>query len=480
MVTRLLLALASVGVGVSVLGCGGGAGSSGKGGVMAGDGGSGGGAVAGSGGTCGAAGSVDWASRAPPGPVAPAAVVDRHRAAPAGPAARAAVVDRAAARQVGDAAVPAARRRAAARQLLTAAVGTSARARPTARCGAGALNNNGQLGDGTMTDTARPVQVTALGSVVQVSAGDSHTCARKTDGTLWCWGYNNQGTLGDGTTTRRTSPVQVTALGASVVEVSAGGAQTCARKADGTLWCWGGNSDGAVGDGTMTDALTPVQVTALGSDVAEVDAGNAFTCARKTDNTLWCWGANTFGKLGDGTVIGHPLPAQVIALGNMVAHVALGYENVCVLKTDGTTWCWGLNLFGTVGDGTTTDRLTPAQAPSLATDVVQLSLHEAHACARKADGTIWCWGDSHYGSLGLEEGTDDRSVPIQVKGFSGAAVELTTGRYHNCVRLGDGSVWCWGYDTHGELGAGTVSMQPCYESTNYCRPKPAPVVLPCL
>lgn len=328
-------------------------------------------------------------------------------------------------------------------------------------------------------DTARPVQVSVLGNTVaRPSAGDAHTCARKADNTLWCWGSNNGGRLGDGTTTRRTSPVQVSALGASVVDVSCGSAQTCARKIDGTLWCWGSNNLGAVGDGTTTDALSPVQVTALGPDVAEVAAGFGFTCARKTDGTLWCWGKNVSGQLGDGTKVGHLEPAQVTALGNTVAHVAVGYENVCVIKIDGTTWCWGENLFGGVGDGTTTNRLTPTQASSLKTDAVQLSLHEAHACARKKDGTIWCWGDSHYGSLGQEEGSADRSVPIQVTGFSGPAVELATGRCHSCARLGDATVWCWGYDTHGELGAGAVSPQTCYED-DQCRPAPGPVMLAC-
>src|SRR5262249_46728698 len=137
------------------------------------------------------------------------------------------------------------------------------------------------------TAQAAPVQVTGSG-FADVSVGGYHTCARKTDGTLWCWGDNVVGMLGDGTTTNRDVPVQVTALGNSVAEVSAGEDHTCARKTDGTLWCWGYNNDGQLGDGTEVSESPPVQVDALGTGVGQVSAGGDFTCARKTDNSLWC------------------------------------------------------------------------------------------------------------------------------------------------------------------------------------------------
>ena len=159
----------------------------------------------------------------------------------------------------------------------------------------------GAIGDGTTTDQSSPVQVTALGAdVVEVEAGGAHVCARKGDGTLWCWGMNDVGQLGDGTTMSRSSPVQVTTLGASVVGVSAGIRHTCARKADGTLLCWGLNGMGQLGDGTSTDRSSPVQVTALGPAVVDVAAGMYFTCAAKGDSTLWCWGESRNGQLGYG------------------------------------------------------------------------------------------------------------------------------------------------------------------------------------
>ena len=149
------------------------------------------------------------------------------------------------------------------------------------------------------------MQVTALGTnVAEVAAGGGlHMCARKTDGTLWCWGYNLAGQLGDGTTSVGFSPVQVAALGTSVAEVAASGSHTCARKTDGTLWCWGDNSNGQLGDGTKTNSSSPMQVVAAGTNLAEVTAGGSYTCARKTDGTLWCWGDNNNGQLGDGTTL---------------------------------------------------------------------------------------------------------------------------------------------------------------------------------
>jgi hypothetical protein len=199
----------------------------------------------------------------------------------------------------------------------------------------------------------------------EVTAGYYHTCARKQDGTLWCWGNNYHGQLGDGTTASpKPSPVQVTALGTSAVEVAPGYFYTCARKQDGTLWCWGCNSGGKLGDGTTTGTPSPVQVTALGTSAVEVAASFSHTCARKQDGTLWCWGDNYYGQLGDGTTVWPKTsPVQVAALGASAVEVAAGEAHTCARKGDGTLWCWGNNYYGQLGDGTTTDKLSPVQVP---------------------------------------------------------------------------------------------------------------------
>jgi alpha-tubulin suppressor-like RCC1 family protein len=348
---------------------------------------------------------------------------------------------------------------------------TAGSAHTCARKGDGTLwcwgyNVFGQLGDGTTTDRASPVQVTALGtSVVQVAAGSSHTCALEADGSVWCWGLNQQGEIGDGTQTvpGKPTPVQVTALGTSVVQLAAGTFHTCARKGDGTLWCWGDNSGGELGDGTAVEKHSPVQVTALGTSVVEVWASPdaSRTCARKGDGTLWCWGTNSEGEIGDGTVCPPPYPCgksspvQLVAFGTSVVQVSLGELYGCARKGDGTLWCWGN---GYLGDGTDSSLPSPVEVVALGTSVVEVATGQFHTCARKSDGTVWCWGDNLEGELG--NGTTSTGfVPGQVMGLTGA-VELTAGGGHTCARKGDGMIWCWGDNYAGDLGDGTKTARP--------------------
>jgi alpha-tubulin suppressor-like RCC1 family protein len=255
--------------------------------------------------------------------------------------------------------------------------------------------------------------------VADVAAGwGPHTCARKMDSTLWCWGFNGAGQLGDGTTvTPRALPVQVTTLGVTVVEVAAGVAHTCARKMDGTLWCWGHSGKGQVGDGSLdTPKPSPVQVSTLGTDVAGMTAGYEHTCARKGDGTLWCWGDNNSGQLGDGTMTTpRPLPVQVSMLGGAVSQVAAGFYHTCARRSDGTLWCWGDNTWGQLGIGTASPfpRLTPVQVAALGSTVTAVAIGVYHSCATKADRTVWCWGRNNYGLLG-DGTTMDSPTPVQV------------------------------------------------------------------
>src|SRR5262249_36192764 len=154
------------------------------------------------------------------------------------------------------------------------------------------------------------------------------------DGTAWCWGLNSNGQLGDETTTNRTTPVQVAALGANVAKIGLGFTHTCAITTDGRLWCWGANSFGQLGEDTTNDRLAPQPVSAILNTVAEVELGTTSTCARKNDGTLWCWGNNDSGQLGDGTYTVKKAPIQVASLGTAVAQVTAQHDQVCVRKTD--------------------------------------------------------------------------------------------------------------------------------------------------
>jgi alpha-tubulin suppressor-like RCC1 family protein len=333
-------------------------------------------------------------------------------------------------------------------------------------------NSQGQLG--TSRSKSSPAQVAALGvSVVEAALGGGHSCARKEDGTVWCWGDNSYGQLGDGTDLgTSSSPVLVSALGVTAVAVALGTSHTCARKGDGSLWCWGDNSQGQLGDGTLVARSSPVLASALGATAVAVALGTSHTCARKGDGSLWCWGDNSQGQLGDGTTAekGSPvkLPVEAALLGTTAVEVAAGVFHTCARKADGSLWCWGRNAYGQLGDGTLLDRASPVQVAALGTMVVGVALGGHHSCARKADGSLWCWGRNAYGQLG--DGTLlDRASPVQVAALGTTVVGLALGGYHSCARKHDGTLWCWGRNDYGQLGDGTLLDQSS--------PVPVPVPL---
>jgi alpha-tubulin suppressor-like RCC1 family protein len=317
-------------------------------------------------------------------------------------------------------------------------------------------NTHGQIGDNSLTMRPTPVQVTALGgTVAQVSAGGMHTCARKTDGTLWCWGYNGNNQLGDGTAVQRLAPVQVTTLGTTVAQVSAGDYNTCARKTDGTLWCWGLQT----GNSTTPNSASPVQVTTLGTTVAQVSAGGSHSCARKTDGTLWCWGSNNSGELGDGTITSRATPVQVTTLGALVADVSARGDHTCAVRTDGTGVCWGRNDAGQVGDGTLVDRHTPVQ---VTTGAASFTGAFYNTCVRKTNGTLFCWGANNHGQVG-DSSAIFHTTAASVVLLGNTVAAASAGDYFACAVRSDGTLWCWGYNNSGQLGDGssiTVRAQP--------------------
>jgi len=226
-------------------------------------------------------------------------------------------------------------------------------------------NYSGKLGDGTVEDRSSPVLVSGLSEVVAIAAGGDHSLALKVDGTVWAWGDNRSGQLGDGTTTNRCSPVQVSGL-PGVIAVASGEYHSLALKADGTVWSWGDNSSGQLGDGTWTNCIMPVQVSDL-TDVVTIAAGFSHSLALKSDSTVWVWGDNFCGQLGVGTpfIWIYFVPVQVPDLTG-VAKIAAGSDHSLAVKNDGTVWAWGHNNYGQLGDGTATKRTsTPVKVLGL-------------------------------------------------------------------------------------------------------------------
>jgi alpha-tubulin suppressor-like RCC1 family protein len=330
-------------------------------------------------------------------------------------------------------------------------------------------NNYGQLGDGTASDRNATTQTASLGTdrtAVAITAGDYHTCAILDNGSVSCWGYNDYGQLGDGTLTNGNTPTQTSSLGTdrTAVEISAGRYHTCAILDDGSVSCWGYNGNGRLGDGSTTSRNTPTQTSTLGTDrtAVAISAGGSHTCALLDDGSVSCWGENGWGQHGDGTTTIRNTPTQTSSLGTYRTAVAItaGYYHTCAILDDGSVSCWGRNHVGQLGDGTPTNRNTPTQTASLGTDrtAVAIAVGGPHTCAILDDGSVSCWGYNTHGQLG--HGSNyDRNIPIQTSslGTDRTAIAISAGYAHTCAILDDDSVSCWGINDHYQLGDGTTT-----------------------
>ncbi len=318
-------------------------------------------------------------------------------------------------------------------------------------------NSTGQLGDGTTIDHYTPAYVKGLRSgVIAVSAGSTHTCALLTTGNVKCWGNNNHGQLGDGTKIDRWSPVDVVGL-SGVAWLEAGGLDTCVVTIGGGAKCWGANYPGRLGDGTLTDRWTPVDVVGLTSGVAKIrtnDAGGGHTCAVTTSGGLKCWGDNSFGQLGIGTitVTRSLVPVDVISMTTGVSDVALGMWHTCA-TTDSGVKCWGDSSFGQLGNALTTTQTTPITVIGLESGALSITTGSRHSCAWLSGDSIKCWGSNFTGELG-DGTTIERLSPVDVLGLTGTVTAISAGGGHSCALLANGGINCWGDNYAGALGNG--------------------------
>ena len=221
--------------------------------------------------------------------------------------------------------------------------------------------------------------------------------------------------------------------------------------------CWGANDNGQLGDGTTTGSLVPVDVLGLTSGVVSISAGDSYTCALTSGGDAKCWGSNTYGRLGDGTTIAHSTPADVVGLTGSVSKVIAGQMSACALITDGGAKCWGANSWGQLGDGTTISSSTPVDVIGLSGELVSLDIGLGHKCAVASAGEAVCLGYNNWGQLG--DGTMiNRPVPGGVSGLASSIDSVTTGNIHTCALTMDGGVKCWGYNGTGALGNGTTTQ----------------------
>jgi alpha-tubulin suppressor-like RCC1 family protein len=287
-----------------------------------------------------------------------------------------------------------------------------------------------------------------FGGVQAVAGGASYSLALRSDGTVWAWGDNDYGQLGNGTTSYPVtySPAQVRGL-TNVRAIAAGGYHALALRSDGTVWAWGSNNHGELGDGTTMDRSTTVQVTGL-ANVQAIAAGAGHSLALRSDGTVWAWGSNEFGELGDGTTTNRSTPVQVSGLLSVQA-IAAGFDHSLALRSDGTVWAWGSNNYGELGNDSTSNRGTPVQVSGLQS-VQAIAAGSTHSLALRSDGTVWAWGANWSGKLG-DGTTTDRGTPVRVLGLSDVQAIKAGGR-HSLGLGSNGTVWEWGVD----LGLGAM------------------------
>ncbi|GAB3744628.1 hypothetical protein GCM10027594_23410 [Hymenobacter agri] len=286
-----------------------------------------------------------------------------------------------------------------------------------------------------------------------LATGDNHSLSIHPDGTLWAWGGNGSGQLGDGTTTDRLTPVQI-GTATTWRTVSAGTNFSLALSADGTLWAWGGNQYGQLGDGTITDQSSPMQV---GTDRnwQSVSAGYQFSTAVRADGTLWTWGFNQFGRLGNygSSSTDDRQPGQV-GTATTWRTVSAGKEHSLSVTTAGYLVSWGGNAFGELGDNSTTNKPFPVQVGT-ATTWQSASAGTSHSLAVRTDGTLWAWGDDTYGQRG--DGTGGlRTSPSRI-GTATTWRSIQAGYTHSLALRTDGTLWTWGTNAYGQLGDGTLT-----------------------
>jgi alpha-tubulin suppressor-like RCC1 family protein len=324
----------------------------------------------------------------------------------------------------------------------------------------------GLLGDGTTTSRSRYVDIGAGNNVVGVAAGYTpkfgHGLEVRSDGTVWAWGDNRVGQLGDGTTTGRLAPVQVTGL-TGVTQVAGGCTHSLALRSDGTVWAWGDNRFGTLGRGTITGVeATAAPVSGL-AGVTKIAAGCGFSLALRSDGSVWAWGYNSVGQLGIGGTASSAVPVKITAL-SQVTGISAGWDSSAAVVAGGASvWAWGGNDNGQLGDGTLAGRTTPVRVTQIGTvHIAGVAVGGAFeggefAAVLGTDGSVWAWGNDTLGQLGNAPASSPVTRPVNTIGAGSGITQISAGLVNMVALRSDGTVLDWGNNSQGELGNGTTT-----------------------
>lgn len=321
----------------------------------------------------------------------------------------------------------------------------------------------GQTGSGGNADggiVITPVDVASVNDAIDIASGRNHTCVARRDGTVSCWGSNVAGQLGNGESGNE-KPTPVNVMGLKAVAVAAGGDFSCAIRPQGTAACWGGNGTGQLGRGDQLDSTIPVAVADV-TDAVAISAGQKHACAVKSDGTVLCWGDGSIGQLGYGSTDNKNRPVVVDALPAAVM-VATSERSTCALTRTGSVYCWGANELGQLGTGAS--NTTPNPAPIIVTnlsDAAWIGSGRNHTCAVRKGGSVVCWGAGPRGQLGDGQPRPDaggaQASYVQVSGLQ-TAVSVGGGGDHSCAPTKTNAILCWGANTRGQLGNGSLNSE---------------------
>ncbi|MBI3072623.1 MAG: chromosome condensation regulator RCC1 [Deltaproteobacteria bacterium] len=314
--------------------------------------------------------------------------------------------------------------------------------------------------NGSAGTTFRFVDTSSLREGVRALAlGDYHACALVDDAGVTCFGSNEAGQVGDGTWTMRESPAMALPETAGAWRIALGAAHSCALWGSGGVLCWGKNGEGQLGNGDTTNVATPTSVSGLSWIASDIAAGDDHTCVVTSARGVACWGRNVEGQLGNGSTTQSLAPVDVVGASEVARRVAVGGRQACFLNVDGGVLCWGDNRFGQLGDGTRENRSAPVDVVGIGARVNALSVGRRHVCVITTAGAVKCWGENRFGQLG--DGTKtDRTTPVDVVGIASGARLVAAGPTHTCVAMVTGELKCWGDNSFGQLGDGTVEEQP--------------------
>ena len=350
-------------------------------------------------------------------------------------------------------------------------------------------NNNGQLGNGSTTSSRVPVAVNMSGvlagkTIKQISVGEYHTCAVASDDKAYCWGSNNNGQLGNGSTTSSRVPVAVNMSGVlagkTIKQISVEFSTNCVVASDNKTYCWGGNSNGQLGNDSLTNSNIPVAVNTsgvlAGKTIKQVNTGGFHTCALDISSKMYCWGLNVNGRLGSSlTSVLSKVPVAVnmsgLLAGKIIKQMSVGYSSNCVVASDNKVYCWGGNNNGQLGNGSTANSRVPVavnMSGVLAGKTIkQISAGGDHSCVIASDDKLYCWGFNSNGELGNNSSVSS-SVPVAVNTdgvLAGKVIKQMSAGFSNTCAVDSGyGIYCWGYNSNGQLGNNSTnnSRVPTY------------------